>query len=173
MKVYGLIINLYFHINSKNIHGCDIQTWGPYQSDKSSLGIEFTTIINNKLNYKKNTFHFISSIFNLHHVKELSSFIKEIYRILKPGGIFILIEHDVLHDFDRMLLDIEHQLYSCIYDKRKDYIENPDYMHLFNRFEWRYLLESHGFKYQMDSIVSFHTERKVRYDNVFYMILKK
>ena len=164
------------NLDYKSIYGCDIQKWGPYESAKKKP-LQFSLIGNRsnktKLPYKNNFFQVVSSIFTLHHVNSLQPFLKEIYRVVKPGGFFIIIEHDSYNDYDKMLLDIEHKMYGVIYDKREDYCDKPDFMETYNRFEWRFLLEQVGFKYVRDDVLYFNTEREIRYDKPFFSIFAK
>jgi ubiquinone/menaquinone biosynthesis C-methylase UbiE len=170
-----LLFSKYLNISINNINGTDIKTWGPYQKNKKNLPFVFKYIENNKLNYQNNTFDIITCILTLHHVEELEIFIKEIYRILKKDGILILIEHCVYTDNDRIIINIQHMLYSALYDKQKDYIENPIYMQCFNDNEWNYIMNKNNFSCIDKNILCFGNKYllKNNYDNIYYGIYKK
>jgi ubiquinone/menaquinone biosynthesis C-methylase UbiE len=155
----------------KNIYGTDIPKWGPYEQKKHT--VQFKFIKNNKLDYSDNYFDIVTAIFTLHHVELLEDFIKEIYRIIKPNGYLILIEHDSYSDYNKIIFDLEHKLYGRLYDNKNNYLDNPDYMTTFNRFEWNYLLQKFGFKYMFDNILFMTTDRDIRYDKPFYAFYKK
>ena len=170
-----LLFSKYMNISKDNINGTDIKTWGPYQKNKKKLSFKFKYIENNKLSYSNNSFDVITCILTLHHVEKLEKFIKEIYRILKHNGIFILIEHCVNTDIDRMTINIQHMLYSALYDKQENYIENPIYMQLFNDNEWNYIMNENNFTCLDKNILHFGNKflLKNNYDNIFYGIYKK
>ena len=165
-----LLFESLFGFSKNNVFGTDIAKWGPYAANnKKKLPFQFELISNNKLNFADNTFDFITCILTLHHIEEMEKIILEIKRILKNGGIFLLIEHNIYTDYDRMIVDIEHLLYSAIYDKKTDYIENPDYMKCYNKYEWNYIFDGFNFISIKSDILVFDNEHQSRYDNVYYV----
>jgi ubiquinone/menaquinone biosynthesis C-methylase UbiE len=163
-----LLFQHLFKLSKNNVFGTDIATWGPYQKNKKTLPFQFKLINNNKLDFKDNSFDLITCILTLHHIKEMDKIIREIKRILKNGGIFLLIEHNAYTDYDKLIIDIEHLLYSAIYDKKENYIQNPDYIQCYNKYEWNFIFEQYGFKCEkMDTLV-FDNEHQSRYDNIYY-----
>jgi len=157
-------------LDKNNIYGTDIPKWGPYEQKEHK--VQFKYIKNNKLDYPNNTFDIITAIFTLHHVESLDNFLKEIWRILKPNCYLIIIEHDAYDDFDKIIFDLEHKIYSLLYDNKS--ITDPiDYMNTLNRFEWNYLLHKNKFKHVYDNILFMNTDRVIRYDKPFYAFYKK
>lgn len=155
------------NLSKKNIWGTDIEEWGPYKSQsKSSLPIQFKLLKDNKLDFKDNEFDLLSIFLALHHIPpdQINSLLEEFKRVLKPNGILVIIEHNILDDFDHLIVDIEHGFNSHIYDKKPD----DTYAHYFNYMELDFILTKHNFHwtygYQMTSNVGFG----VRYDNPFY-----
>jgi len=68
-----------------------------------------------------------------HHATDaqLAVYIQEFYRIIQPGGIFVLYEHDSPSKYFNNLLDIEHALFDVSLTKtitlnefKKDWISN-------------------------------------------------
>lgn len=49
----------------------------------------------NELNFEKETFDKVVSSVTLHHLKNKTKLIKKVYKILKPGGIFVIGEIDM------------------------------------------------------------------------------
>lgn len=165
-----LLFESLFGFSKNNVFGTDISKWGPYAANnKKKLPFQFELIHDNKLNFADNSFDFITCILTLHHVEEMEKIILEIKRILKNGGIFLLIEHNIYTDYDRMLVDIEHLLYSAIYDKKTDYIENPEYMKCYNKYEWNYIFDGFNFRLIKSDVLVFENEHQSRYDNVYYV----
>ena len=160
-------------ISKNKVYGTNIEAWGPYQKNKSSLGIHFEYIKNNTLPYEDESFDFISSIFNLHHVEKLPDFLREISRVLKKGGIFLLIEHDIYSDYDILIINIQHLLYSSLYDKKQNFLDNPDYVYLYNQFEWGYLLKQVGLNYIYSAPIITNNLYMPRYDNRFFGFYQK
>ena len=160
-------------ISKNKVYGTNIETWGPYQKNKSSLGIHFEYIKNNTLPYEDESFDFISSIFNLHHVEKLPDFLKEISRILKKGGLFLLIEHDVYSDYDILIINIQHLLYSSLYDKKQNFLNHPDYVYLYNQYEWSYLLKQVNLQHVYSAPILINNLYMPRYDNRFFGFYQK
>jgi ubiquinone/menaquinone biosynthesis C-methylase UbiE len=63
-----------------------------------------------------NSVDLITSFHTLHHVEEqyLPKVVSEIARILAPGGVFILYEHDCTNSFMVDLVDLIHMLYDVV-----------------------------------------------------------
>jgi len=168
------LISKIFNIKKDNVYGTDIEVWGPYKSNKK-FNFDFKYILKNeKLDYPDNTFHFITCILTLHHIKNLDVIINEIYRILKPNGIFVLIEHDILNYMDNLIVDIQHTFFAFLYDKNKNYIKTPYYSNYFNNMEFEYIFtHKHNFQLIESDIFSQTINMQKRYDAQFFQIYKK
>jgi len=166
-------IGNYLKLNKNQIYGTNIESWGPYSNNKSKINIHFEFIKNNKILYPDEHFDFISCIFNLHHVQNLTIFLKEITRIIKKNGVFLLIEHDIYTDYDKIIINIQHMLYSALYDNKKNYVENPDYIYLLNKYEWSFLLQKYGLELIQSGQLDSENEYTPRYDNRFYSFFIK
>ena len=160
-------------ISKNKVYGTNIEEWGPYQKNKSSLGIHFEYIKNNTLPYEDESFDFISSIFNLHHVEKLPDFLREIGRVLKKGGIFLLIEHDIYSEYDILIINIQHLLYSSLYDKKQNFLNHADYVYLYNQYEWGYLLKQVGLNHIFSAPIVTNNLYMPRYDNRFFGFYQK
>lgn len=162
------------NMEKNNVYCTDIESWGPYQDkEKKKIPFKFKYIKNNKLQYKDNKFHFCTCILSLHHVDKLDEFIDEIYRILKPGGIFLLIEHSTFTDYDKLFVDIQHLLYAVKKEKRPNYIQNPDYIKCYNMYEWNYIMKNHGFTIYIQDWLFEDMTSSNKYDNMCYMFYRK
>ena len=166
-------LSTYLKLHKNQIYGTNIESWGPYKVDKSKLNIHFEFIKNNKILYPDEHFDFVSCIYNLHHVKNLNIFLKEISRIMKKDCIFLLIEHDIYTDYDKLIINIQHMLFYAIYDNKNDYIENPDYIYLLNKYEWSFLLQKYGLEFIHGGQLEAYNEYNPRYDNRFYSFFIK
>lgn len=156
------------NLNYKNVYGADISTWGPYNQKKYSHKFNFVQISNDKIDINDNSVDFASCILMLHHVKNLETLLKEIKRILKPGGILLVIEHNNFDDYDNLVLDILHMLYGYLYDKNNRYLIEPDYALYYNSFVWNYILEKNGFFLINSHPLFTELSNDIRYDNLFY-----
>jgi ubiquinone/menaquinone biosynthesis C-methylase UbiE len=162
----------YLDIPKNNVYCTDIESWGPYKKYKN-IDFNFKLIKNNKLNYDDNTFDIITCILTLHHIEKLNEFILEIHRILKKNGYLILIEHSIESDYDTYIINIQHMLYSALYDKRDDYLENPDYIQCYNMYEWNYILKKYNLKMKYQNILPKENIFSYEYDNIYYSIFIK
>ncbi len=169
-KTIGL--SQYLKIPMKNVHGADIETWGPYKKTKK-FPFDFKLIENNKLNYSDNSFDVITCFLSLHHIPKISDFLDEIHRILKPTGLFVFIEHNYFDYTDEMIIDIQHTIFAYLYDKNKNYIDNPDYTLYLNFLEWDYLLDKHKFIRVKSGTQYQSIRREKRYDELFFGIYRK
>lgn len=85
------------------------------------------------LDYPDKSFDLITAFMSLHHIEFLDRMRDEIMRILKPGGILYIKEHDSRSVFDAMLVDIEHRIFIHKYNES---ILDPRLMHYKNTFNW-------------------------------------
>jgi ubiquinone/menaquinone biosynthesis C-methylase UbiE len=161
-----------FNIDKNNVFTCDINNWGStYDQNKIKHEFNFNYIENNKLNYDDNSFDLITIILSLHHIEKIDIIIQEIYRVLKPNGYVIIIEHDNYNDIDNLIVIIQHLLFATIYDKNLDYIKNPYYYHYYNRYELDYLFNNNNLKMIYTNYL--FEDNKIRYDNLYYSIYQK
>jgi ubiquinone/menaquinone biosynthesis C-methylase UbiE len=100
-------IGSYLEVPSENIHGCDIVDCGDHK-------FKFTTASAEHLPYGNNTFPIISMIMSLHHFPNPKQALKEAKRVLTPGGILIIREHDCDSDQFDLFLDFVHYMYAIV-----------------------------------------------------------
>ena len=160
-------------LEKENTYCTDIENWGPYEKNKDNIPFQFKYIVDGKLDYPDNTFDIVSCFYTLHHIPKMEDFIKEINRVIKPGGYLILVEHSIYTDYDRLLVNIQHMLYKVFYDSKKDYINNPDYIYCYNMYEWNYIMTQNNFTVEDTNILSFGNEFNINYDNTFYGFYEK
>jgi len=162
-----------FNLNKDNIYGTDIKKWGPYEKVHSKHDFHFKYMgKDGKINYEDNTFDIISCFFVLHHIKNLDFAMSEIKRVLKPGGVMILLEHDNHDDFDNLLLDILHLFYGIFVDKNDKYLKKPDYAQYHNFMEWDFIFNNYGMKYVKSNYLFQEISHDIRYDNIYYTFYK-
>lgn len=148
-------------LKNKQIYGADIDNWYLYNNEKrNKLKINFKKYEKNgKLPFEDNSMSVVSIIMTLHHLndEELDTMLKEIYRIVKPNGYFVIRDHDAVTDFDYLLCDIEHSLYNDLRENSPDFYETY-YGRYFDWLEWNYLIGKFNFKLlhkKMDQTRSF------------------
>lgn len=166
-----LIFSNIFKINIENVNGTDIENWGPYKKNKK-FDFDFKLILKNgTLDYPDNSFDIITCFLTLHHIQNIDLMINEIYRILKPNGQLIIIEHDTLNFYDNLIIDIQHTFFAFLYDKNKNYIKHPLYSNYLNRMEFEFLFNK---KFKLISCDNYYKtiDMQKRYDQQFYQIYK-
>jgi ubiquinone/menaquinone biosynthesis C-methylase UbiE len=158
-----------FKINKENIYGTDIKQWGPYDQTTRKNIHNFKYILKNgTIDFPDDKFDIVTCSFVLHHVKELDVIFNELKRVIKPNGTLIIIDHNVIDNSEYLLMDIEHLLFAIVYDKKDDYIKNPQYAKYYNYMEWDYILSTYNFKYVLGQFLFESVVNNIRYDNPFY-----
>ena len=153
-------------LDKENVWGTDIEEWGPYKKNKENMPINFKLLKNNKLDFKDNEFDIVSIFFSLHHIPEIHAILGEFSRVLKPNGVLVIIDHNILNDYDHLIVDIEHSLYSHIKEKRPD----SSYSYYFNFMELDFICGKHNFEYRMANTLYMNIAFEIRYDNPYYAI---
>ncbi len=100
-------ISEYFDINRESVHGIDIKK-------HDSFNFNFKLFDGSKISYLDNTFDVITCFMVLHHCQNYKKIIKEMHRVLNPGGILIIKEHDCDDNGDKLVLDILHEFYDTV-----------------------------------------------------------
>jgi ubiquinone/menaquinone biosynthesis C-methylase UbiE len=159
-------------LDMSNVYGADISNWGPYNQKEYLHKFNFIKIENEKINIEDNHIDFCSCILTLHHIKNLSTILLEIKRILKPNGILLLIEHNNYDDTDNLILDILHMLYGYLYDNNNRYLIEPDYAQYNNWVEWNFIMEKYNFKNLKSNPLFTELSNDIRYDNMCYSFYK-
>ena len=78
-------------------------------------GVEYFNVSERfKLPIDDATVDVVTANMTLHHIKNVEECIAEILRVLRPGGIVFIREHDCWTVVDAMLVDIEHRLYDAV-----------------------------------------------------------
>lgn len=98
-----------------------------------------------------NSVDVITCLMVLHHVDDAVKYIREISRVLKPGGIIIMKEHDIDGERDtdgQIFLDILHGLYTVSWATYGNQ-ENPEHcLNYYARYrkkeQWTQLLKEYG-----------------------------
>jgi ubiquinone/menaquinone biosynthesis C-methylase UbiE len=95
-------------VNSKNIFGVDLV---------DTPGINY---VKNVKEINPDSFDLVTAFVSLHHIENGKKIIGEIHRILKPGGLLIIREHDFNGDFRlNAYLDLIHMFVDVRFDRCK------------------------------------------------------
>ncbi len=104
-------VGKHFNLNKFQIHGIDIKE---YTHNDNFIFTKYDGIT---IPYNHESFDLVTCFMVLHHVpkENLNSLLKEIFRVMKPGGVLIIREHDAKGK-DFMLLDTLHEYYDYVLD---------------------------------------------------------
>lgn len=112
---------------ARSIFGLDIyDTLDPFLKNK----IKFSVYNGYKIPFRKK-FDLITAIMVLHHVKKLRSLLNSIKSVLKPGGLFIINEHDAINSNTIELIKFQHVLISKLF---KTIVDNPSSIDYYERY---------------------------------------
>ena len=77
------------YFNFKEIHGCEINLKNfEYCNRNTPGGIEYKLGDAENLDYPDNSFDIVSNVESSHSYTDMNNFLKEVYRVLVPGGVF-------------------------------------------------------------------------------------
>jgi ubiquinone/menaquinone biosynthesis C-methylase UbiE len=104
-----------YHIQTENTIGVDIKNIEPQ-------GFVFHKVENNKIPVDDASIDLATLLMVAHHFSDADAMLQEIHRILKPGGLLVIREHDISSKWkiDPLFIDIIHMLYDCIINERED-----------------------------------------------------
>ena len=138
-----------FGLRKDQVYGSDIVKY-------PSIGDDFQFILKTKettvLPLKDNMFDLITVFNVLHHIKEeeLYNTIKDLYRMLKPGGILLLKEHNAPIDDEKRdsftrVEDVLHDLYDFVIDNEMNWDDEDYYAKYKSLVEWDTSFKTVGF----------------------------
>ncbi|KAL0216135.1 hypothetical protein P9112_008319 [Eukaryota sp. TZLM1-RC] len=131
-------------LRENEVHGCDVRDVG------LSTGFVFTLMTDpDKLPYNDNEFSVVTLSMILHHVEHPNTLLGEVFRVLKPGGVVIVREHDMYRSELKTLFDLQHGLYDLVWSCPQ---EDPFFLSHFKSFyrskmEWKSIIEGIGLRF--------------------------
>ena len=134
-------------LNPEKVHCADIVEY------PSVNELQFTKIQNNHTTLPDNEFDLITVFMVLHHIHEehQATAIRDLYRMLKPGGVLILYEHDSPtrqkdKEVFKQVIDVVHDIYDYIIDSEISWKNKEDYYSEYKSMkEWDNLMLKTGF----------------------------
>jgi ubiquinone/menaquinone biosynthesis C-methylase UbiE/ASC-1-like (ASCH) protein len=141
------------------IHGCDILPVPPDALDTRLF--TYTQACSTDLPYDDRSKQVMSCIMSLHHFHDWDKSASEVFRVLAPGGILVIREHDSTGPAFAAFLDVVHYVYAGVVGSEialrpgcasADFEECRRQLtaHYRTRDEWRTLLQRAGFKHLFD-----------------------
>ena len=131
----------------------DIQNWlGKEHTEEYAKYITYRYLKTNDLPFENESIDFITCLQVLHHIPDKKYTLSQLYRILKPGGIILVREHNCENIQDQMLIDLEHSLHGFVVDEQgQDYLQNYNDTYM-NKLELSTMMIDSGFKNISDSV---------------------
>ena len=159
-------------LNKEQIYSADLEKWLGNTKNNLYPNITYTLLSENqRLPYNNNSFNSISCLQVLHHVEYIEYYISELYRVLKPGGVLIIKEHDSINENTQMLIDIEHMVHEYV----KPDIPNTEILKSYAAFyksfnELNTLLKNNGFELVNNE---YNFDIKINPTRYYFAIYKK
>ena len=132
-------------------YGINIATeeFTSYLTDKSCITIYDGV----NIPYKDNTIDIVTCTMVIHHMDRPKDTLKDIYRIMKPGGLFIIREHDCNNEYTEIIVDAEHFMHAMIINPEYDtsYYNNYNITY-YTKNEMHKLITDIGFEHSPQSL---------------------
>lgn len=132
-------LGMAFKLPKEATHGCDILD---VPLDKRA-GFTFCQLSDpEKLPYPDLSFEVVSAFMSLHHMHNPFAMLKEIDRVLKPGGVLILREHNVTDGGLSLVLDVVHGFYSMVWSDPREMTDFKSFFSCYrSRASWTRIIE--------------------------------
>lgn len=175
-----VMVGKYMKLNPEQMHGCDIEKLtkdNPYQQHFTFKHLSNANQTY-KLPYASESHDVVLALMSLHHIPNKESMIKEIKRILKPGGLLIIREHHCVSNGLGLVLDVVHGFYSMVWSKPKE-MNNFDeyYANYTHASVLTKILEEHDLHEQynnkMNDYPRFHRGKVINPLSYYYGVYKK
>ena len=132
-------------------HCLDLKTWFSKEHQAKYTDVQYT-FVNTVQFVNKTVYDGISVLQVIHHLDEPRKSLHELYRILRPGGVLFIREHDCQTEEDRLCIDLEHLVHEVSF--RKNCGVCCTYQaNYFSRLELYAMLVDVGFTLVKESVV--------------------
>ena len=128
----------------------DVPEWYGHKRERLYNNVTFQTLYSYRLPFEDGQFDTVLSLMVLHHIDKVDVTCRELRRVLQPGGLLFVREHDCVNEDESRLIDIEHSLYELVMSTKTkqdtlQYLANyrGDYRPM---NEWTKRLSSAGFE---------------------------
>lgn len=112
------------------LHGCDVDP-GDYKTFFDFAGLQYTQLAHPyQLPYESNSFDAVMGSGVLEHVPNDSESLKELYRVIRPGGFFIM-----------TMLPNQYSYTECL----NRTLKNPHHLRMYSLSEAKHMFMHHGF----------------------------
>jgi ubiquinone/menaquinone biosynthesis C-methylase UbiE len=137
-------------LGSRVVYAYDVYPVKDYVPPEAGSNIIYKQIINNQIDLPDNSVDLVTAWMSIHHLPFIDLYLSELRRVLKPGGLLFIREHDVTNPQLAIYLDQIHENYARQhgYDPRNHMVTKARY---WGRAELRQLLAKYGFIHMSDS----------------------
>lgn len=143
-------------LNENNIYGIDVDFFTE-QKIVPIQGFIYKSYDGHHIPYTDNYFDLVTCLMVLHHIKHIDDFVKEIYRVMKKGGILLIKEHNAFSKHIEWIISLEHVFYDLI-----DHRAEPK--KIYGKYEQFTLSKKNLFKLLED-----HNFRPIRISNTDFI----
>jgi len=97
-----------FRLAGIDVYGCDISKVSEIACKKENIPFKYVDLENGKLPYRSETFDVVYSKSVIEHMLDPLSFVTESFRVLKPGGILLILTPDWEANYKTFFDDFTH-----------------------------------------------------------------
>ena len=158
-----------FWLAGERILCADLTSWENMHHEESrNAGVVFVPLESEKIPVASGVVDLCTALQVFHHLPNLEESLRELYRILSPGGYLFVREHDSLSVQHREQFDMVHYLYEIVTAK----VPNWEYMKHKADYrsaeEWIQLLSTVGFQ-----LVAYEKARDQDINRVCHLVFQK
>jgi SAM-dependent methyltransferase len=123
------LVDKFLRSNIKNLYGIDVEEGVVEKAKVNNPGVNYRVYNGIKIPFEDNTFDLTFAINVVHHVPpgQWESFTKEMYRVLKPGGIAAIFEHNPVNPLTRKVVR------ECEFDRDAVLLKHKQIKELFRK----------------------------------------
>ena len=105
-------------LGCKYIHGCDVVPLSVAMAPQDLVYHHYDGI---NLPFGDACLDVVTANMSLHHMHDASAVLAGVFRALRPGGVFIIREHDCRDELESMVLDVLHGLYALVWSDPQEW----------------------------------------------------